>query len=459
MIGIDLKHIKNIYFLGIGGIGMSALAQYFQVTGKNVAGYDRVSTPLTKSLEEKGIAIHYKDDVSLIPEKFLNQKDTLIVRTPAVPVNHTELQYFYAQGFQMFKRSQILGHLFNSKHGVAVAGTHGKTSISSILSFLLDKTGFDNSAFLGGIVKNYNGNYLIGKSNLVVTEADEYDRSFLQLYPHAALVTAMDADHLDIYTDHMDLIETFNKFISQIKDGGILLHKLGLPVDEVKDLSVFTYSMNDSAADFYAKNIRVENGKYVFDWVTPEETFPDYTISTLGIINIENSIAALSMAFLLDADVTKLQSVLPEFLGIKRRLDKQVETPEVVYIDDYAHHPQELNAAISSVRNMYPGKKITGVFQPHLFTRTRDFADGFALSLSALDEVYLLDIYPAREEPIPGITSEIIFKNITQENKQNCSKENLLNTLKGRYIEVLLTLGAGDIDQLVEPIKKLLEEK
>ena len=456
MNGLALENIENIYFLGIGGIGMSALAQYFKVTGKNVAGYDRVNTTLTQSLEKQGIAIHYNDDVGLIPEAFLQKDKTLVVRTPAVPANHSELCFMQAEGFQMYKRAQVLGHLFNSKKGVAVAGTHGKTSISSILSYLLQGSGFDNSAFLGGIVKNYNSNYIIGKSDWIVTEADEYDRSFLQLFPKAAIVTAMDADHLDIYADHNDLVETFNKFIDQITPGGILLYKKGLPVNAGNELKKYTYAFEDSSADFYAKNARVENGRYIFDWVTPDITLSDFSIQILGKVNIENSIAALSMAYLQGANPDELRTILPEFEGIKRRMDKQFENDEVVYIDDYAHHPCELEAAISSVRAMYPGKKITGVFQPHLFTRTRDFADGFAESLSALDEVFLLDIYPAREEPIPGVTSEIIFKHITQEQKQNCSKENLLNTLKGQYIQVLLTLGAGDIDQLVEPIRNML---
>lgn len=455
----EFEHTKQVYFLGIGGIGMSAIAQYFRHIGMHVAGYDRTSTPLTKSLELKGINIHYTDDISLVPKPFLQKENTLVVRTPAVPADHSELIYFQQKEFQLLKRAQILGYLFNNRKGVAVAGTHGKTTVSSILAFLMHETDFSTSAFLGGLVKNFNSNYLIGDSDWVVAEADEYDRSFLQLTPHAAIINAMDADHLDIYKDHDDLISTFHQFIGQIETGGILLHKLGLPIKNSNHLKTYSFSLNDTSADFYADNVRIENDAYVFNWVTPDKTFTDFQLNMVGKINIENSIAALSMAWLFGVDVDKLKLVLPKFQGIKRRMDKQIETNDLVYIDDYAHHPEELNAAISSVRHLYPGKKLTGVFQPHLYTRTRDFADGFAESLSQLDEVYLLDIYPARELPIPGISSKIIFDKIRCEKKYNCSKENLLSTLKGKYIEVLLTLGAGDIDQFVEPIKTMLTKK
>ncbi|MCG8701963.1 MAG: UDP-N-acetylmuramate--L-alanine ligase, partial [Bacteroidales bacterium] len=337
--------------------------------------------------------------------------------------------------------------------------THGKTTISTLLSFLLHKSGFNNSAFLGGISNNFESNYLVGDSDWLVAEADEFDRSFLHLNPYAAIITAIDADHLDIYKDKKDIEATFNQLVQQVQPGGILIYKKGLPLIIPGGIKAYTYSLNENNADFYASQIENINGNYNFTLNTPQGRIENLTTRHPGLINVENSIAALALATLIEADEEPLRNALAQFMGIKRRFDVQLQTDKLVYIDDYAHHPRELDAVIGSVKDMYPGKKVTGIFQPHLFSRTRDFADEFAKSLSQLDELYLLDIYPARELPIPGVTSDIIFKDVTISNKHNCSKENLLEHLKEQYIEVLLTLGAGDIDCLVEPIKELVNTK
>ncbi len=454
-----MDNIERVYFLGIGGIGMSALARYFSITGKAVAGYDRASTELTGQLASEGIAIHYEDSPELIPLPFRSSKNTLVVYTPAIPVDHTELDYFKEHRFRLYKRSQILGLITRRHKTVAVAGTHGKTTISTMIAHILTKAGPGCNAFLGGISKNFNSNLVLHpESDWVVTEADEFDRSFLQLYPYAGLVTAMDPDHLDIYGDTGNLVEAFNQFIGQIDRKGLLLVKTGLPVDAEKLPSkVYTYSLN-GPSDFSAGNIRLKNRKYHFDLIGPGIIVKDLSLEHPGLVNVENATAAVAMALLLGLDPRLIRSALGNFSGILRRFDYHVRTGDLIYIDDYAHHPKEIEATLSSVRELYPEKKITGVFQPHLYTRTRDMADDFAKSLNQLDRLILLDIYPAREVPIPGVTSEMIYKEVRIADKIMCSKEDLLDILKRSRIEVLVTLGAGDIDKYTGPITQLLIE-
>jgi len=466
---------KKVYFIGIGGIGMSALARYFKAKGCDVWGYDRTETALTRALCDEGIEIHYVDDVNAIPDSIRKQcaeapvhhcivtperqcTDTLIVYTPAIPASHSELRWFKERNCLMMKRSEVLGMISKSKETIAVAGTHGKTSVSTFITHLLTAADVGCDAFLGGISKNYNSNLMLTEgSRYVVAEADEYDRSFLRLFPHLAVVTAMDADHLDIYGTHEAMKEAFAQFASQITAGGILLIKHGLTLPVSEGVRVFTYSLDNVAADFHAENIRMEGNRYMFTLATPRGKIVDIHLGAPGLVNVENGVAAAAVAFLLDADTEKIKAGISSFEGIKRRFDFRIITENVVYIDDYAHHPEELRFAIESVRKLYEGKHITGVFQPHLFTRTRDFADEFAQSLSALDSLILLDIYPAREEPIEGVTSEIIFNNVTIDDKILCAKEEVVNILKDRRIEVLITLGAGNIDTIVEKIEKMLK--
>lgn len=459
---MNIEKAHNIYFIGIGGIGMSALARYFYAYGKNVSGYDRTPSPITEALQAEGITIHFQDHTQHIPETFLNRHTTLVVYTPAVPHTHNELSYFRDHKFQVLKRSQVLGLLSNHKRAVAVAGTHGKTSVSTMIAHLLHQSEVECSAFLGGIAKNYNSNWLNSKqSDLVVVEADEYDRSFLQLTPYASVITSADADHLDIYGSKENLQESFSQFAGQIQPHGLLLLKKGLEIKipANRNFKLFSYALNDSQADFFAKKIELKHGNYHFDLAMPQGEIKNLQLRIPGIINVENAIAALAIAFWLGAKPDELRKALRNFSGIKRRLDYQIRTPDLIYIDDYAHHPQEIEACIDSIRKMYPGKKITGVFQPHLYTRTRDFAQGFAQSLDMLDQPVLLSIYPAREEPIPGVSSQLIFEKMKNPKKAQTTKKDLLAFLEKQHIEVLLTLGAGDIDRLVEPVKNFLETK
>ena len=453
-----LNQITKIYFIGIGGIGMSALARYFKAKGCEVCGYDRNETALTRNLVSEGIAVHFTDDVSAIPQSYKTDKDSvLVVYTPAIPASHSELQWFRSNDYLMMKRSEVLGLISKTKETIAVAGTHGKTSVSTMIAHLLTAADVGCDAFLGGISKNYKSNLLLFEgSRYVVAEADEYDRSFLRLYPHIAVVTAMDADHLDIYGTHGAMKEAFAQFASQITHSGMLLIKHGLSLQVSDDVHVFTYSLDNCEADFYAENIRMEGDRYLFTLHTPRGTIHDVHPGVPGLVNVENGVAASAVACLLNADSEKIKAGIASFEGINRRFDFRVRTDNVVYIDDYAHHPEELRFAIESVRQLYPNRHITGIFQPHLFTRTRDFADGFAESLSMLDSLILLNIYPAREEPIEGVTSRIIFDKVIIDDKILCPKSDVVNILKNRKIDVLLTLGAGDIDTLVNNIEKLL---
>lgn len=454
---MDIKTIHNVYFLGVGGIGMSAIARYFNTLGKNVVGYDRVSKPLTDELINEGIEIHFEDNVLSIPRSFKNIQNTLVVYTPAISEKHKELNYFINNGFEVKKRSEVLGMLSREKRCIAVAGTHGKTTITTMIAHLMRKSRMGCDAFLGGISKNYNTNYIVDKdSKYVVVEADEFDRSFLQLNPQKAVISAVDADHLDIYSDENDLKDTFKQFINRINSGGKLLIKdnLDFEIPERNDIEIYTYSLNQNS-DFRAENIRIESGLYVFDFVGVKGRINNLKLGLPGLINVDNAVAAIAMATLSGVHNDEIFNSLPKFKGIQRRFDYQIHRDDFVYIDDYAHHPAELKASINSAKELFKDKKITGIFQPHLYTRTRDFVNGFAESLEMLDEIILLDIYPAREEPIPGITSEIIFNKIRNKNKILCSKDDLLNVLKDKKPEVLMTLGAGDIDELIEPIKKL----
>jgi UDP-N-acetylmuramate--alanine ligase len=436
---------------------MSALARYFNTTGKSVAGYDRTPTELTGQLISEGISVHFEDSRELIPERFRRSGETLIVYTPAIPSDHSELCFFKENNFDIRKRSQILGLIAGSHKTVAVAGTHGKTTVSTMIAHILADSGTGCNAFLGGISKNFKSNLVLSaKSDWIVTEADEFDRSFLQLFPYAAIVTAMDPDHLDIYGDAQTMVEAFNRFISQINREGILLIKEGLPVDStLQPANVYTYSLGGET-DFRALNIRLTNYRYSFDLKGPGILIKNITLEHPGLVNVENAVAASALASLLGVDHGKISAAMAGFKGIQRRFDYQINTEELVYIDDYAHHPQEIEATLRSLRELYPDKKITGIFQPHLYSRTHDLAEGFAASLNLLHRLILLDIYPAREEPVEGVTSSLIFDKVNLADKIMCKKEQLPEILKNFKPEVLITLGAGDIDKYVEPVKQLL---
>jgi len=453
---MELKNIHSVYFIGIGGIGMSALARFYLSKGITVGGYDKVCTPLTESLVEEGATISYDDVLGNIADTFKNTETTLIVYTPAIPSSHVGYNYFKGNGFNIVKRSELLGLITDELFTVGVAGTHGKTTTSSIVTHVLSNSCLPVNAFLGGISSNLNSNFLINENaETVVVEADEYDRSFLTLSPNIAIVTSMDADHLDIYGEHSYLTESFERYVSKLPADGILIKRKGLTVQHVNTVE---YAVNEEA-DYYATNINIENGEYHFDIVTPKETITDVVLGMPGLHNVENAIAAVAVGIELKVSVDLIVAALKSFKGVKRRFEYHIKNDDVVYIDDYAHHPVELKACINSVREMYPAKKITGVFQPHLFSRTRDFADDFAKSLDLLDEVLLLDIYPARELPIEGVSSSMLLSKITNDCKELLSKEELVESIVDRKLEVLLTLGAGDIDELIEPIKKKLMTK
>ena len=454
---MKLEDFKNVYFVGIGGIGMSAIARYFHSIEKNVYGYDRTSTKLTGELIGEGIQITFEDDLDTIPNEYLNKENTLVVFTPAIPKDHQQLSYFRLNAFTIMKRSQVLGLLSDDLHGVGIAGTHGKTTVSTITAHIFKTSQLGCNAFLGGISRNYQSNLLLTKdSPWVILEADEFDRSFLQLHPKIALITSMDADHLDIYGDKSELEKSFHEYAGQIKKDGVLVHKKGLDLKNI-EVEKYSYSLHDTA-DFYARNLTLVEGFYEFDLVHPKGVFEKLQFSYPGKINVENAIGACSVAILAGVKEEEIRAALSSFKGVRRRFDYQIREDKLVFIDDYAHHPKELKESISSVRDIYPNKKISGIFQPHLYTRTRDFAEGFAESLSLLDEVILLDVYPARELPIEGVDSKMIMKNISVP-VSLCAKDDLLELLKEKEIEVLLTLGAGDIDKLVEPIKNMLIEK
>lgn len=449
--GTDKKHI---YFIGIGGIGMSAIARYYNAKGYKVSGYDKTPSPLTHALESEGIDIHYTDDISYIPT---DTENTLVVYTPAIPKDMGELVHVQSNGYRVIKRSRMLGEIAQGQRCMAVAGTHGKTTTSTLLSHLFTASEAGCSAFLGGISKNYNSNLLIHENDVIVAEADEFDRSFLQLFPEVAVITSMDADHLDIYGDEAHIKQAFKDFASQVSGTVIVKKGLDITEDDTK-ADIRTYAFGDSTADFYA----MPSADGHFDLHYPGGVIEDCVVGIPGWVNIENGVAASAIALTYGIAPEKIKAALASFSGVKRRFDMQVKFDDLVYIDDYAHHPNEIAAAISSTREKYPDFRYTAIFQPHLFTRTRDFAPEFAQALSNVDRLILLDIYPAREEPIPGVTSDIIFNDVTAPTKILMKKENLLEWVKAQALEgkeLFMTLGAGDIDRLVGPLGEVLKEK
>jgi len=453
-----MNKYTRYYFLGVGGIGMSAIARYYNTQGLKVAGYDRTETKLTKDLELEGIELVHDSSVDSIPMDYRLAKNTMVVVTPAIPHDHPQLNYFKANNFKILKRAEVLGELTRASKGICVAGTHGKTTTSTIIAHLLYQSQVSCNAFLGGIANNYKTNLLLSKeSNLVVIEADEYDRSFHQLSPYMAVITSADPDHLDIYGDEKVFRESFEHFTSLIRAGGVLLIREGIDIKLQlnKGVKLYTYSMNDGG-DFRAENIRIVKGEIQFDFVTPTQRVNDVRLGVPALINVENSIAAMAMAWLNGVTVEELRVGVSSFSGIYRRFNTVYKSAKIVYIDDYAHHPTELKASISSIRSLYPDQKITGIFQPHLYSRTRDFATEFSHELSQLDELILLDIYPARELPIEGVSSKMIFDLVNLENKTLCATEKLLPLLAERQMEVLVTFGAGDIDKMVPKIKDTL---
>ena len=455
----------NIYFLGIGGIGMSALARYFLHEGRRVAGYDRTPSALTEALEAEGAAIHYEEDVRLIPEAFLDPATTMVVYTPAVPHDHAEYRYFLEHGFRVEKRSQMLGHLSAGKYVMAVAGTHGKTTTSTLVAWLNRALTGGGSAFLGGVSKNFDSNLVLGDGARLAVEADEFDRSFLRLYPDVAVVTSADADHLDIYGTHEAVKEAFSQFIGQIRPGGSLIIKQGLDLRiDNPGITVWRYAL-DTPCDFYAARVRLlEGGHYRYDIVTPDGVIADCTLGVPGWVNIENSVAAVASVWCaarhegVALDAERLREGLASFAGVKRRFEFYVNTPKQVYMDDYAHHPRELAATLLSLRRMFPGRRITALFQPHLYTRTRDLCDGFAEALSHADEVVLLPIYPAREEPIEGVTSEIIAERVTVPCRI-VPREALADVVAAMPTDVVVSFGAGNIDACCGAIAEKLMKK
>ena len=443
---VNFNNIENVYFIGIGGIGMSALARYFKAIGKNVCGYDKTPTEITNTLENEGIKVHFTEDEANIPSDFKNVENTLIVYTPAVPKMHVELVFFQNNGYQVFKRSEILGMITENSFCLAVAGTHGKTTTSSILAHILVESGASVSAFLGGIAENFNSNLVLNGSKFTVVEADEFDRSFLRLSPDIACITSMDADHLDIYGSKEEFEKGFRDFASKIKSDENRIICNGLKMNGK------TYGLEDNS-DFSFQNIRIKNGMYLFDFHYATNIFKDYVFPKPGRHNLSNALAAVAMGVQAGFPAEKLLSALATFKGVKRRFSYIINQKDFVFIDDYAHHPSEINALYQAVSEMYPNTKKTIIFQPHLFSRTRDFMDDFAESLSKFDEVILLDIYPARELPISGITSEVLLQKINNEHKRLVSKEKLISLLSEKRPNLLLTVGAGDIGAEVEKIK------
>ena len=446
---MNLKNIHNVYFIGIGGIGMSALARYFRFINKKVAGYDKTETPLTKDLRTLEIDIHYSDDVSLIDEKFLNAENTLIIYTPAVPTTHSEYQYFLEHHFAIKKRSEVLGLITQDTFCFAVAGTHGKTTTSSILAHLLKESGTPLTAFLGGISEDFDSNFLLEGIEYSVVEADEFDRSFLRLTPNVACVTSMDADHLDIYGDSDALQQSFHEFADRLKPGGKLFVRNGLPMQGI------TYGIEDDS-NFCIRNLKIEHGTYIFDLETPDKLIKGVKFNKPGRHNLLNGLVAFAMAVESNSPIHRLVKALETFKGVQRRFSYKIKTDDFVFIDDYAHHPTEINAVYDAITEMHPNKKVLAVFQPHLFSRTKDFADEFASSLSKFDKILLLDIYPAREKPMKGITSEWLLSKINNPNKKIIDKQDLIAEIKQQQSDVLVTMGAGDIGLEVNKIYKEL---
>ncbi len=458
---MNLNQIHNVYFIGIGGIGMSALARYFHNIGKKVSGYDKTETELTKEMQNLGIDIHFEDNIALIPTDFY-QENTLVIVTPAVPTHHSEWNYFVERDFELKKRAEVLGIITKDTFCFAVAGTHGKTTTSSILAHILHESGADVTGFIGGIVENYNSNLIGSGKTITVVEADEFDRSFLHLHPNIACVTSMDADHLDIYGDKNAIEDSFREFADKVEDKTKMFVPKGLDLDgitiEIDDNPLRAPNPTRIQNGFVAFNIRIENSSYVFDVQTPSEIIQNISFSLPGRHNLMNALMALAMAKTFGLPNDNITKALHSFKGIKRRFSYQIKTEKLVYIDDYAHHPTEINAVNQAVRELYPNQKILAVFQPHLFSRTRDFADDFAKSLSQFDEIILLDIYPARELPMSGITSTWLINKMVNKNVKLVPKSELILAILKSNATVIVTIGAGDIGELVNPIKKALNE-
>jgi UDP-N-acetylmuramate--alanine ligase len=444
---MNIKDLHSVYFIGIGGIGMSALARYFKFIGKHVGGYDKTQSPLTKELVEAGMEIHYEDNIALVPERFKKTMGTLVVYTPAVPIDHKEYQYFIKEGYVVQKRSAVLGLVTNNSFSLAVAGTHGKTTTSSILAHLLKEAGVPITAFLGGVSEDFNSNFLLEGTEVSVVEADEFDRSFLQLTPNVACITSMDADHLDIYGTSEALVQSFKDFAGRLKPNGKLFVRKGLPLDGI------TYGIEDGS-DFCIENLKIENSTYLFDLVTPSEVFKGVRFSKPGKHNLLNGLVAFAMALQTDSPKKRLVEAMGTFKGVQRRFSYRLRRNDFVFIDDYAHHPTEIDAVYEAVAEMHPNKKVLAVFQPHLFSRTRDFIDDFAKSLEKFDSLLLLDIYPAREKPIEGVTSEWLLQKIDNPNKKLIAKSGLIEEIKKQAPDVLVTMGAGDIGLEVVKIEK-----
>ena len=448
-----MAEYNDIYFIGIGGIGMSAIARYYNFKGLKVSGYDKTPSELTHALENEGIEVHYEDNTEFIPK---DKANTLVVYTPAIPKDMGELVHVQNEGYRVIKRSRMLGEIAQGQRCLAVAGTHGKTTTSTLLAHIFQDSGEGCSAFLGGISKNYDTNLLVSRNETIVAEADEFDRSFLQLFPEIAVITSMDADHLDIYSDISTMHDAFREFASQVS--GTVITKTGLPVGkEDTKAEILRYSYDDPSADFHASGMEVDEcGYFTFDLHWPGGVIEGCKVGIPGWINVENAVAASAIALTYGLAPEKVRHALGTFQGVKRRFDIHVNRPGCSYIDDYAHHPKEIAAAISSMRDIFPGRKLTAVFQPHLYTRTRDFADEFAEALSHVDKLILLDIYPAREEPIPGVTSQIIFDKVEAPEKVMMVKEDLMDYLEKEEIDTLITFGAGNIDRFIGPITQML---
>ena len=460
---ISINDIQTVYFIGIGGIGMSAVARYFHSLGKTVSGYDRVATSLTASLEAEGIAIHFTDDPALVPAH-----PDLVIYTPAIPADHKELQLVRSKGFLLMKRSEVLGLISRGSFNICIGGTHGKTTTTTLIAHILRDTGYGCNAFLGGISVNYDTNFWSDSRNVSVIEADEYDRSFLQLSPDIAVISSMDPDHLDIYGTEEAMQDAFVAFSKKLKPGGTLFSKFGLPRARSFDAPRhLTYSLQNESADIRAANISMHDGGYVFDLVLPDTVISGISLNMGGLHNVENAVVAISIAHQLGIDTAAIKNAVAGFKGVKRRFEYVYKQQQLVYIDDYAHHPEELKALLKGARTLFPQRKCCLVFQPHLFSRTRDLADAFAESLDLADEVILLPIYPARELPIPGITSQVLLDKLRVEEKQVLDKQAVLSYLENSYLPslrpdfpgLLITAGAGDIDTLVKPIAELIRKK
>ncbi len=452
---IEVNNIKRIYFIGIGGIGMSAIARYFNAKGVTVSGYDKTETPLTKQLVAEGIKVHYEDNI-----EFIDKAAELVVFTPAVPKDHQELNYCLQHNYTVVKRSDVLGAITNSSFNVCVAGTHGKTTTSTMVAHILRHSEFGGNAFLGGIASNYNSNFWSSEKNVCVVEADEYDRSFLKLNPDIAIITAMDPDHLDIYGTAENVEQAFIDFSAKLKTGGLLISKYGLKrSSELKAADHISYHLDDDKADVYAANIKTDNGSYSFDLVTKTWQLNNVVLNMGGMHNIENVIAAITVAHHLHIEDEKIKAAVSSFKGVKRRFEYIVKNDEVVYIDDYAHHPDELKALLGGAKNLFPERKCTVIFQPHLFSRTKDFADAFAKTLDMADGIILLPIYPARELPVEGVTSEMILNKMENEHRSVKTKDEVLQWVAQNKSGLIITAGAGDIDTLASPIKTILLNK